>query len=71
MIRSLSESTKTSKHLSEMNIKIFKDANCNIYPLHQSMPEEVRQCQNVVNHLWIVIFEKSDTISCVNRNVSN
>ena len=71
MIRSLSESTKTSKHLSEMNIEIFKDANCNIYPLQQSMPEEVRQCQNVVNHLWIVIFEKSDTISSVNQNVSN
>lgn len=71
MIRSLSESNKTSKRLSEMNIEIFTDANCNIYPLHQSMPEEVRQCQNVVKHLWIVILEKGDTISCINQNVSN
>ena len=57
--RSLPESTKTSKHLSEMNIR------------HSSMLEEVRQYQNVVKHLWIVILEKIDTISCVNQNMSN
>ena len=42
--RSLAESTKTSKLLSEMNIEIFTDANSNIYPLHRSMLEELRQC---------------------------
>ena len=37
IIRSLSESIKTSELLSEINLEILTNINSNTYPLHQSM----------------------------------
>ena len=48
MIRSLSESIKTSELLSEMDIQIFTNANFNTHSLDQLTPEEVRQGANIV-----------------------
>ena len=44
MIKSLPESIKTSKPLSEMDVSIFANVNFDTHPLHQSIPEERKQC---------------------------
>ena len=56
MIRSLSESIKISELLSEMNVLILTNINFDTHPLHQSMPEEVKQCTNIIKHLYVFIL---------------